>query len=221
MSAGSLYLQGRGFKSLPEDNKTTRDMKKFFDLPTTLMLVFILVAIVAAVLSNPINWAAVIWMFIAGMWVANARSAQMTVESWKNLYETQSKAFKSVKDAWTAAVNERAEIDAKYQALDNEYLKLAKEHEATAKENAQLHERVDDLRKQRSDYAEKYQTAAQDLDNANQKVDELTQVLEAKKPAQTTKKEYTEQDQARIQEELKSAGLKPKTKKRKPAEDED
>jgi chromosome segregation ATPase len=161
-------------------------------------------------------------MFIAGMWVVNARSAQMISETWKGLYESQSKAFNAAKDAWTAAVNERAEIDAKYQALDNEYLKLAKEHEATAKENAQLHERVDDLRKQRSDYAEKYQTAAQDLDNANQKVDELTQVLEAKKPAQkTTKKEYTEQDQARIQEELKSAGLKPKGKKRKPAEDED
>jgi chromosome segregation ATPase len=197
-------------------------MKKFFDFPTTLMLVFILAAIVAAVLSNPINWAAIIWMFIAGMWVANARSAQMTAESWKDLYETQSKAFKTTKDAWAAAVNERIEADAKYQALDNDYQHLIQEHEATAKENAQLHERVDDLRKQRSDYAEKYQTAAQDLDNANQKVDELTQVLEAKKPAQkTTKKEYTEQDQARIQEELKSAGLKPKGKKRKPAEDED
>lgn len=197
-------------------------MKRFFDFPTTLMLVFILAAIVAAVLSNPINWTGIIWMFIAGMWVANARSAQMTSESWKNLYEAQSKAFKSAKDAWTAAVNERAEIAAKCQTLDNEYQKLVKEHEATAKENAQLHERVDDLRKQRSDYAEKYQTAAQDLDNANQKVTELTQVLEAKKPAQkTAKKEYTEQDQARIQEELKSAGLKAKTKKRKPAEDED
>lgn len=197
-------------------------MKKFFDFPTTLMLVFILAAIVAVVLTNPINWTAVIWMFIAGMWVANARSAQMTTDDWKDLYEIQSRAFNSMKKAWTDAVNERAETDAKYQALDNEYLKLVKEHEATAKENAQLHERVDDLRKQRSDYAEKYQTAAQDLDNANQKVDELTQVLEAKKPVQkTAKKEYTEQDQTRIQEELKSAGLKPKTKKRKPAEDEE
>lgn len=197
-------------------------MKRFFNFPTTLMLVFILAAIVAVVLSNPINWTAAIWMFIAGMWVVNARSAQMTADGWKDLYEAQSKAFKSAKDAWAAAVNERVETDAKYRALDDDYQHLLQEHEATAKENAQLHERVDDLRKQRSDYAEKYQTAAQDLDNANQKVTELTQVLEAKKPAQkTAKKEYTEQDQARIQEELKSAGLKPKTKKRKPAEDED
>lgn len=186
------------------------------------MLVFILAAIVTAVLSNPINWTAIIWMFIAGMWVANARSAQMTSEDWKHLYDSQSKLVNTMKQTWASTVNELSELRGKYQALDNEYLKLAKEHEATAKENAQLHERVDDLRKQRSDYAEKYQTASQDLDNANQKVTELTQILEAKKPAQkTAKKEYTEQDRARIQEELKSAGLKPKTKKRRPVEDED
>ena len=76
-----------------------------------------------------------------------------------------------------------------------------------SKENAQLHERVDDLRKQNSDYAEKYQTAAQDLD---------------KKPVlKTPKREYTEQDQVRILEEMKSAGLKPKIKKRRPVDDKD
>lgn len=91
-----------------------------------------------------------------------------------------------------------------------------------SKENAQLHERVDDLRKQNSDYAEKYQTAAQDLDNVTQKVEELTRALEAKKPVlKTPKREYTEQDQVRIQEEMKSAGLKPKIKKRRPVDDKD
>lgn len=91
-----------------------------------------------------------------------------------------------------------------------------------SKENAQLHERVDDLRKQNSDYAEKYQTATQDLDNVTQKVEELTRALEAKKPVlKTVKREYTEQDQVRIQEEMKSAGLKPKIKKRRPVDDED
>lgn len=91
-----------------------------------------------------------------------------------------------------------------------------------SKENAQLHERVDDLRKQNSDYAEKYQTAAQDLDNVTQKVEELTRALEAKKPVlKTPKREYTEQDQVRILEEMKSAGLKPKIKKRRPVDDKD
>ena len=68
----------------------------------------------------------------------------------------------------------------------------------------------------------KYQTAVQDLNNATQKVEELTRVLEAKKPAQkASKRVYTEQDQARIREEMKSAGVKPKTKKRRPVDDED
>ena len=106
--------------------------------------------------------------------------------------------------------------------LDNEYLKLAKQNEATSKENVQLHKRVDDLRKQNSDYAEKCQTTAQDPDNATQKVEELTQTPEAKKPTQkVTKSEYSEQDQARIREEMKSAGMKPKAKKRRPVDDED
>ena len=185
-------------------------MKKFFDFPTTLMLVFILAAIVAAVLSNPINWTGIIWMFIAGMWVVNARSAQLTSESWKNLYEAQSEAFKSAKDAWTAAVIERDETDAKYQALDNEYLKLVKQNEATAQENAQLHERVDDLRKQRSDYAAKYETSSKELAVAAQKIDELTENLAAKAPAKkkaAKKSKYSDQDKNRIREEMKAGGV--------------
>ena len=91
-----------------------------------------------------------------------------------------------------------------------------------SKENVQLHERVDGLRKQNSDYAEKYQTTAQGPDNAAQKVEELTQTPEAKKPTQkAAKREYSEQDQTRIREEMKSAGMKPKAKKRRPVDDED
>ena len=180
-------------------------MKRFFDFPTTLILVFILAAIVAEVLSNPVNWIAFIWILIAAIWVVNARSAQMTAEDYQKLYNSQSKMVESLKKAWTDAVNEQVETDAKYQALDNEYLKLVKQHEATARENAQLHERVDDLRKQRLEYVDKYETASL-------QVTELTQQLEAKKPAKrkTGKKEYTEQDQARIQEEMKSVGMEAK-----------
>ena len=52
--------------------------------------------------------------------------------------------------------------------------------------------------------------------------EELTRALEAKKPVlKTPKREYTEQDQVRILEEMKSAGLKPKIKKRRPVDDKD
>ena len=139
-------------------------MKRFFNVPTTLMLVFILAAIVAVVLSSPINWTAFIWMFVAGLGVVNARCAQMTAEDYQTLYNNQSKMVESMKKAWIETVHERTEIDAKYQVLDNEYQKLVKEHEATAKENAQLHERVDDLRKQRLDYVDKYETESRKVD---------------------------------------------------------
>lgn len=197
-------------------------MKRFFNLSTCAMLAVIAIAVIAAVPSSPINWTAIIWMVIAAMWVVCARSNQLTSEDWKQLYDSQSKMVNTMKQTWTSTNDELVELRGKYQALDNEYLKLAKQNEATSKENAQLHERVDDLRKQNSDYAEKYQTAAQDLDNVTQKVEELTRALEAKKPVlKTPKREYTEQDQVRIQEEMKSAGLKPKIKKRRPVDDED
>lgn len=80
-------------------------------------------------------------------------------------------------------------------------------------ENTRLLERVDDLRKQNSDYAEKYQTTARDLDNVTQKVQELTTALEAKKSIRKTtrkkKEDYTDQEKARIKNEMKSAGLVP------------
>jgi len=186
------------------------------------MLAVIVIAMLAAVLSSTINWLAVIWMVIAAMWVVCARFNQLTAEDWKQLYDTQSKVFNTLRQRWTSTNDELVELRGKYQTLDDDYLKLAKQNEATSKENVQLHERVDDLRKQNSVYAEKYQTAAQDLDNVTQKVEELTQTLEAKKPTQkSAKREYTEQDQARIREEMKSAGMKPKTKKRRQVDDED
>ena len=179
------------------------------------MLALIAIAVISAVLSPTINWLAVVWMFIAAMWVICARSNQLTAEDWKQLYDWQSKVTNTTQQHWTNTNDELVELRGKYQALDNEYLKLAKQNEATSKENTQLRERVDDLRKQNSDYAEKYQTAAQDLDN-------VTQSLPTQKPGtKTTKREYSEQDQARIREEMKAAGMKPKTKKRSPVDDED
>ena len=186
------------------------------------MLAVIVIAMLAAVLSSTINWLAVIWMVIAAMWVVCARTNQLTAEDWKQLYDTQSKAFNTLRQTWTSTNDELVELRGKYQALDNEYLKLAKQNEVTSKENAQLHERVDDLRKQNSDYAEKYQTAAQDLDIATQKVDGLTRALEAKKPTQkSAKMEYTEQYSAKAREEMEAPGQKPKKKKRGPDKDKE
>lgn len=167
------------------------------------MLAVISIAIIAAALSSPINWTAIIWMVIAAMWVVCARTNQLTAEDWKQLYDTQSKTFNTLRQTWTGTNDELVELRGKYQALDNEYLKLAKQNEATSKENVQLQERVDDLRKQNSDAVAKHETPAQEPGT------------------KTPKREYTEQDQVRIQEEMKSAGLKPKIKKRRPVDDED
>lgn len=186
------------------------------------MLAVIVIAILAAVLSPAINWLAIIWMVIAAMWVVTARSNQLTAEDWKQLYGTQSNAFNTLRQRWNSTIDELVELRGKYQALrgkyqalyqalDDEYLKLAKQNEATSKENAQLHERVDALSKERSDYADKYLTSALDLDNANRKVEELTQALEAKKTQSKTtrkkKEDYTEQEKARIKNEMKAGGL--------------
>lgn len=185
-------------------------MKRFFNLFTCVMLALIATAVISAVLSSTINWLAVVWMVIAAMWVICARSNQLTAEDWKQLYDWRSKMVNTMQQHWTSTNDELVELRGKYQALDNEYLKLAKQNEATSKENAQLHERVDDLRKQNRDYAEKYQTVVQDPDNVTQKPG-----------TKTTKSEYSEQDQTRIREEMKAAGMKPKTKKRRPVDDED
>lgn len=154
------------------------------------MLAVIAIAMLAAVLSSTINWLAVIWMVIAAMWVVYARSNQLTAEDWKQLFDTQSKAFNTLRQRWASTNDELVELRGKYQTLDDDYLKLAK---------------------QNSDYAEKYRTTAQDLDNANRKVEELTQALEAKKVQNKTtrkkKEDYTEQEKARIKNEMKAGGL--------------
>jgi len=186
-------------------------MKRFFNVYTGAMLAVIVIAMLAAVLSSTINWLAIIWMVIAAMWVVYARSNQLTAEDWKQLYDTQSKAFNTLRQRWASTNDELVELRGKYQTLDDDYLKLAKQNEETSKENVQLHERVDDLRKQNSDYAEKYQTTAQDLDDMAQKVEELTQALEAKnvqnKTARKKKEDYTEQEKTRIKNEMKAGGL--------------
>ena len=175
------------------------------------MLAVIVIAMLAAVLNPAINWLAVIWMVIAAMWVVYARSNQLTAEDWKQLYDTQSKAFNTLRQRWASTNDELVELRGKYQTLDDDYLKLAKQNEETSKENAQLKERVDNLNKEHIVFAEKYQTLMQDLDVATQKVEGLTRTLEAKKTIRKTtrkkKEDYTDQEKARIKNEMKAGGL--------------
>lgn len=176
-------------------------MNRFFNFPTTLMLVFILAAIVAVVLTNPINWTAFIWMFIAGMWVVNARSAQMTAEDYQKLYNSQSKMVESMKKAWIEAVHERTEIDAKYQVLDNEYQKLAKEHEALLKQQAT---------KKTTSKKAKIQDIKETLAAVTPKKEEQPEEQPAQKQTRWKRGKYSDLDKSRIQEEMKSVGMEAK-----------
>ena len=98
-------------------------MKRFFDLCTIIALTVILLAVIAEILFPPTNWVAVVWMLITAIWVGCARSDQLTAEDWKQLYDTQSKAFNTLKQIWTSTVHEAEELKEKYQTavqdLDN------------------------------------------------------------------------------------------------------
>lgn len=146
-------------------------MKRFFNLATCAMLAVIVIAVLAAALSPTINWLAIIWMVITAMWVVCARFNQLTAEDWKQLSDTQSRAFNTLSQTWTSTNDELVELRGKYQ------------------------------------------TVVQDLYNATQKVEELTRALEAKKTirkmARKKKEDYTDQEKARIKNEMKSAGLVP------------
>jgi len=145
-------------------------MKRFFNLSTCAMLAVIVIAMLAAVLSSTINWLAVIWMVIAAMWVVCARTNQLTAEDWKQLYDTQSKAYNTLRQTWASTNDELVELRGKYQTLDDNYLKLSK-----------------------------------------QTVEVLSQTSEAKKTQSKTtrkkKEDYTEQELARIKNEMKAGGL--------------
>ena len=171
------------------------------------MLVFILAAIVAVVLSSPINWTAFIWMFIAGMWVVNARSAQMTAEDYQKLYNSQSKMVESLKNAWTSAVNERAETDAKYQALDNKYQKLVKEYEAIKEHEALLKQQAT---KKTTGKKAKIQDIKETLAAVTPKKEEQPEAQPAQKQTRWKRGKYSDLDKSRIQEEMKSVGMEAK-----------
>ena len=90
-------------------------MKRFFDLYTIIVLTVILLAVIAEILFPPTNWVAIAWMLITAVWVGCARSDQLTAEDWKQLYDTQSKAFNTLRQTWASTNNELVELRGKYQ----------------------------------------------------------------------------------------------------------
>ena len=143
------------------------------------MLAVIVIAMLAAVLNPAINWLAVIWMVIAAMWVVCARSNQLTAEDWKQLYDSQSKAFNTLRQRWASTNDELVELRGKYQTLDDDYLKLAKQNEEKANELSMLKRGYDSLE-------------AKNVQN---------------KTTRKKKEDYTEQEKARIKNEMKAGGL--------------
>ena len=154
-------------------------MKRFFNVYTGAMLAVIVIAMLAAVLNPAINWLAIIWMVIAAMWVVYARSNQLTAEDWKQLYDTQSKAFNTLRQRWASTNDELVELRGKYQTLDDDYLKLAKQNEEKANELSMLKRGYDSLE-------------AKNVQN---------------KTARKKKEDYTDQEKARIKNEMKAGGL--------------
>ena len=90
-------------------------MKRFFDLYTIIVLTVILLAVIAEILFPPTNWVAIAWMLITAVWVGCARSDQLMAEDWKQLYDTQSKTFNTLRQTWTSTNDELVELRGKYQ----------------------------------------------------------------------------------------------------------
>lgn len=79
------------------------------------MLTVILLAVIAEILFPPTNWVAIAWMLITAVWVGCARSDQLMAEDWKQLYDTQSKTFNTLRQTWTSTNDELVELRGKYQ----------------------------------------------------------------------------------------------------------
>lgn len=165
-------------------------LKNFLSDPSsTLALIGTFVVLVSSFFVTPDRFCLVMTSFVAFLAVIAMRAIEVRL---LNRLEDRNDVIQGLRGELQGLRKQRSDYAANHesamgqlQALDNEYLKLAKQH--------------NDM--------------AQDLYNANQKVQELTQALEAKKTQNKTarkkKEDYTEQDQARIREEMKSAGLVP------------
>ena len=157
-------------------------MKRFFNLPTIIVLAIIAISIIVEVLSPVINWLAIIWMVIAAVWAVAARLNHMETQDWMQRYDSQTSAFNDLKQTMSSTADELTELRGKYETLTNDKQRLFGQFKSQSSHiddlEASLSERILEINELRG----KYEAAVQELEQANQKVNELTQNISARKP---------------------------------------
>lgn len=157
-------------------------MKRFFNLPTIIVLAIVAISIIVEVLSPVINWLAIIWMVIAAVWAVAARLNHMETLDWMQRYDDQTSAFNTLKQTLTSTADELAKLRGKYETLTNDKQRLFEQFKSQSAHiddlEASLSERILEINELRG----KYEAAVQELEQANQKVNELTQNISARKP---------------------------------------
>ena len=157
-------------------------MKRFFNLPTIIVLAIIAISIIVEVLSPVINWLAIIWMVIAAVWAVAARLNHMETQDWMQRYDTQTSAFNALKQTLSSTADELAELRGKYETLTNDKQRLFEQFKSQSANIDDLLTRLDSRMLEINELRGKYEAAVQELELANQKVNELAQNISARKP---------------------------------------
>ena len=171
-------------------------MKRFFNLPTIVVLAIIVIAIIVEVLSPKTAWLAISWMVIAAVWAVAARLNHMETQDWMQHYDDQTNVLKAAERTLYSTADELAELRGKYETLTNDKQRLFEQFKSQSAYIDDLETRLDNRTLEIDELRGKYETAVQELEQANQKVNELTQNISARKPTikLKTKKHKTPED---------------------------
>lgn len=171
-------------------------MKRFFNLPTIIVLAIVAISIIVEVLSPKTAWLAIIWMVIAAVWAVAARLNHMETQDWMQRYDSQTSAFNDLKQTMSSTADELAELRRKYEALTYDKQDLFKQFKSQSACIDGLEASLDSRMLEINELRGKYEAAVQELEQANQKVNELTQNISARKPTIKikTKKHKTPED---------------------------
>ena len=171
-------------------------MKRFFNLPTIVVLAIVAIAIIVEVLSPVINWLAITWMVAYAVWAVVARLTQMEAEDWKQHYDDQTNVLKAAERTLYSTADELAELRRKYEALTYDKQDLFKQFKSQSACIDGLEASLDSRMLEINELRGKYEAAVQELEQANQKLNELAQNISARKPTIKikTKKHKTPED---------------------------
>ena len=171
-------------------------MKRFFNLPTIVVLAIVAAAIIAEVLSPTGSFLTITWMVAYTVWAVVARLTQMEAEDWKQHYDDQTNALKAAERTLYSTADELAELRRKYEALTYDKQDLFKQFKSQSVCIDGLEASLDSRMLEINELRGKYEAAVQELAQANQKVNELTQNISARKPTikLKTKKHKTPED---------------------------